>query len=42
MKFFVLDKDNKEEQISQRIPSKIFNNHGQKDDFVVGYDQSIE
>jgi len=42
MQSFFLDKDNKEEQFSQTTSSEIFNNHDQKDDFVVGYDQSIE
>jgi hypothetical protein len=42
MQSFFLDKDNKEEQISQTTSSEIFNNHDQKDDFAVGYDQSIE
>jgi hypothetical protein len=42
MQSFVLDKDNKEEQISQTTSSEIFNNHDQKDDFAAGYDQSIE
>jgi hypothetical protein len=32
----------KKNKFPKQHPSKIFNNHDQKDDFAVGYDQSIE